>query len=159
MKKKIYILTGPIQSGKTTRLFQFVANHNSIDGILAPIVNKKRKLYHISSRKMIKHEVQESNNETISVGKFHFLQKSFDWANSSLIESFNQSPNWVIVDELGKLELKGEGLHKSVSYILDNMKDSSTKIILVVRDYLLEDILEFYEIFKEEYKILELSDS
>jgi len=39
------------------------------------------------------------------------------------------------------------------------MKDSSTKIILVVRDYLLEDILEFYEIFKEEYKILELSDS
>ncbi|MCP5062418.1 MAG: hypothetical protein GY936_08145 [Ignavibacteriae bacterium] len=159
MKKKIYIVTGPIHSGKTTRLFKFVVNQNSIDGILAPIVNEERKLYHISSRKIKNLEVSESSDETISIGKYHFLQESFDWANANLIKSFNQVPDWIIIDELGKLELKREGLHKSASYILDKINDSSTKIILVIRDYLLEDIIEFYGISKEEYEILDLSNT
>ncbi len=159
MDRKIYILTGPIHTGKTTRLFKFVANQNSIDGILAPIVNEERKLYHISSKKMKILEVPEPTNETITVGKYYFLQKSFDWANTCLIESFNESPDWLIIDELGKLELKREGLHKSVSYILDKITKSSTKIILVIRDYLREDILENYGISKEEYEILELSNT
>lgn len=156
MSKKIKIVTGKIQTGKTTRLFTFSHSQDSVDGILAPIVNEKRKLFHLSSRTMTDLEVNEKSDLTISVGKYHFLKESFTWANEKIIESFNSNPEWLIIDELGKLELKGEGLHQSASTILFEKKNLSTNIILVIRDYLLEEMLDYYKIAHEEYEILKI---
>lgn len=154
-EKNIYIVTGPIQTGKTTRLFKFVNEHKSIDGILSPIVDEKRHLYHISSHTLKLLEVPKSN-KTIAVGKYHFLKETFNWANEKLIESFNNSPEWLIIDEAGKLEMTNKGLNKAINYTLKNSKNSSTKIVLVIRDYLLNEILKKYKIWENEYKILNL---
>jgi len=156
MKNTIKILTGKIHSGKTTSLFHFMNENDSVDGILAPIVNDKRKLYHISTKTMKDLEVDTSNELTISIGKYHFINETFIWANEQLESSYKQHPEWLIIDELGKLELKGEGLHKSTKEILEDKSNYNTKIILVIRDYLIGDVLDHYNIANSEFEILEL---
>ena len=147
----IYIVTGPIQTGKTTRLFEFVGAKTSIDGILAPVIDNKRTLYHISSKQLKILEAEHAGEKTIHVGKYNFYKKTFNWANKKLIESFYAKPEWLIIDEVGKLELKNEGLHSTINEILNYRNESETKIILVVREYLLEKVLEKYKIEKTEH--------
>ena len=156
MNKQINIVTGKIQSGKTTGLFKFINTQKSVDGILSPIVNDKRVLYNISSKTMKIFEVSKSSEETISIGNYTFLQKSFDWANEKLLNGFSANPEYLIVDEIGKLELNGEGLYKSVIKILDQSKNSNIQLILVIRDYLLDEALKFFSISDNQYRILKL---
>ncbi len=156
MNNKIKIVTGKIKSGKTTSLFRFMNLQKSVDGILAPIVNDKRRLYHISSKTVKDFEVDHQNENTISVGKYFFLKDSFNWANEKLIESYIKEPDWLIIDEIGKLELQGEGLHTSTKKILGERNKYRTFIILVIRDYLLEESLKDYNISEGDYDILKL---
>lgn len=156
MSPIIRIVTGPIQSGKTTKLFNYVNESKSIDGILAPIVNNKRRLYHISSKTIKQLEIDRHSEETISVGRYHFLKESFNWANECLIAGLNSIAENLIIDEIGKLELKGQGLHDSMSEILKKYKVNNKTLIIVVRDYLLDDVLEYYSIAPNNYKILNL---
>ncbi len=153
---KIKIVTGPIQSGKTTKLFKFINENKNTEGILAPIVNDKRRLYHISTKTIKDLEVDSESEKTISVGKYHFLIESFDWANQILLKGFQSSVDSLIIDEIGKLELKGEGLHDSVNKIISNVDETNKNLIIVIRDYLLEDVLQFYSIGADNYEILSL---
>lgn len=156
MSPKIKIVTGKIHSGKTTSLFRFISENENADGILAPIVNEKRIFYHISSKTIKNLEVDQQSGDTISVGKYIFLNDSFEWANKKLIECFNSQANWLIIDEIGKLELRGEGLHKSTKTILENLENIDKNLILVIRDYLLEDALKYYKITEQDYELLNL---
>lgn len=154
MSNKIKIVTGKIQTGKTTRLFVFANSHKSVDGILSPVVNNKRMLYHLSSKTIKEFETSDHSKNIISVGKYDFLAESFNWANNKINKSFLEKPEWLIIDEIGKLELKGLGLHPSVNTILSQKNNEYVKIILVIRDYLLSDALDFYQIQKDQYEII-----
>lgn len=156
MSKKFKILTGKIHSGKTTKLFNYINTLNSVDGILAPIVNERRMLYHISSKTMKEFEVSDQRENIINVGKYFFLEKSFDWANDILIESYLKNPNWLIIDEIGKLELTKKGLNKSFSFIIEDKLNLNTKVIIVVRESLLNEVIEFYNLQKKDYEFLEI---
>ena len=46
--KKIYILTGAINSGKSTRLMNWATQQNNIVGIICPREKGKRELFSIS---------------------------------------------------------------------------------------------------------------
>lgn len=156
MKNKINIVTGKIQSGKTSGLFKLLNTRYSVDGILSPIVNEKRVLYHIASKTIKRFEVDESNEKTISIGNYIFLQESFDWANEKLIKGFSSKPDFLVIDELGKLELKGKGFYPSIKEILEIKDNSATQLILVIRDYLLDEVLHYYGICDNEYEILNI---
>ncbi len=153
MKKKIYILTGPIQTGKTTRLFEFIKTKKNVAGILAPVVNGKRTLFNIVTKQLKILEIEKPDSSTITIGKYHFLKSTFDWANLKLMEGFNSEPEWLIVDEVGKLELKNEGLSKAITEIFKSGKNIKTKIVLVVRDSLLDKVVEYYNI---KYEIINI---
>lgn len=153
---KIKIVTGRVQSGKTTSLFKFISENKDTDGILSPIVNNKRMLYHISTKTIKEFEAEKHSTDIVSVGKYRFLSDSFDWANQKIIESFNSSVKYIIIDEIGKLELRGEGLHKSAQEIIKEIKNSDKILILVIRDYLLDEILKYYNITEHEYEVLTL---
>lgn len=153
MNNKIHIVTGKIQSGKTTRLFEFIKDHKLVDGLLAPIVNDKRKLFHIYSKELKELEVSYADTSTISVGKYRFLKETFVWGNTKLIESYNRVPEWLIIDEIGKLELIGKGLDPAVHQII-NSTNNSTKIVLVIRDYLLDEVIKRYNLSSSQLKTL-----
>lgn len=156
MKNQIRIVTGPIQSGKTTRLFKFVNTQTSVDGILSPIVNDKRVLYHIGSRTIKEFEVNSFDKNIIEVGKYKFLQASFDWGNKILIAGLRKNPEWLIIDEVGKLELQEKGFHNSLKLILTELEIFDTKLVLVIRDYLMKETIIKYNLDQFGYEIMEI---
>ncbi len=58
---KIYILTGPVNSGKTTKLMNWVEKKSNVGGILTPVVDGKRHLYSIASQKYKIFELENIN--------------------------------------------------------------------------------------------------
>jgi predicted AAA+ superfamily ATPase len=124
--KKINILTGPIRSGKTTRLIAWVKYHRNSAGILSPVIREQRWIYSIHSNDYRKLEADDDR-----------------LAEEDII---NRSP-YLIIDEIGPLELSGQGLEPMVSQIIQNYKASSTyHLILIVREHILDDVILHYDL-------------
>ena len=147
----IYILTGAIRSGKTTALLHWSKSRNDVDGLLCPDdANGKRYFLKLKNKTIFKLEAEaEAENEAIvAIGNFKFLRSAFNEANDYLIlEASKTEPKYLIIDEIGKLELKNEGLHVSTKALISQFKSNdNTHLILVVRDYLLDAVMEHYGI-------------
>jgi len=145
----IYILTGEIRSGKTTALLDWSLQKNNVDGLLCPDgKDGKRYFLKIKSQKQFKLETELDIKDVISIGNFTFLQSAFKIAKDYLISIASNTENqFLIIDEIGKLELKNEGLHHAAKKIIPKYEfHKSEHLILVVRDYLLEDVLIKYGI-------------
>ena len=151
----IYILRGDIRTGKTTALLEWCKNRNDVDGVLCPDnAEGKRYFREVKSKNEFELETEFETEDIIEIGNFKFIKSAFEKANAYLqsVASKNES-QYIIVDELGKLELKNEGLHLSAERLIPNYENNENKhLILVVRDYLLEAVLTHYSI--EEYRIL-----
>ena len=157
----IYILTGDIRTGKTTTLLNWCKNRSDVDGVLCPDDDKgKRYFLNIRSKETY---ALAANSETkdyniISIGPFQFLKSSFQKANDYLLQSNAQRDcSYLVIDELGKLELKNIGLHDTAKSIITQHENSkSNHLILVVRESLLNDIITHYNI--SEYSVLKKED-
>ena len=136
----IKIFTGAIRSGKTTRLMNWASSQKNIDGIFQPVVENKRFIYHIGDRtlKLLEATDLTPPKSIVEIGKYKFNQDIFDWAGNALLKSFTKDLDWLVVDEVGQLELDGKGLGSVISEILDNRHNFNGSIIFVVRDSLLE---------------------
>ncbi|MCK4890306.1 MAG: hypothetical protein KAS97_10270 [Candidatus Aminicenantes bacterium] len=144
----VIIFTGPIGSGKTTQLEEWVKTQNNIAGILMPVLEGERHLYSIYSRKLVPVEIREeaSSDEIIKIGKFKFSKKVFDWGNKEILSGFEEN-NSIIIDEIGPLEMDGKGFALSLKKILGNRKNlSETVLILVVREGMVEQITKHFNI-------------
>lgn len=145
----IYILSQPIHSGKTTMLQNWLKGQANAAGMLTPDVNGIRKLYDIADKTYYDLQADETYiGELISIGKYKFSAAGFEKARDILIRSANSSPDWVIVDEVGKLEIEQHtGLEPALSQIIDLYKVNPTgSILLVIRDYLLEQAIAHYKL-------------
>ena len=93
-------------------------------------------------------EAEAETESIVAIGNFKFLRSAFNEANDYLIlEASKTEPKYLIIDEIGKLELKNEGLHVSTKALISQFKSNdNTHLILVVRDYLLDAVLEHYGI-------------
>lgn len=159
----IYILAGDIRTGKTTTLLNWIHQRDDVDGWLCPD-NENGKRCFLNVKSKIKFEL-ELENETevdsaklVSIGSFNFLRSAFKKANDYLISLTSENENqYLIVDELGRLELNKEGLHTAAEYLIPEfLKDDTHHLILVVRSYLLDDIIAFYNI--SEHQVLTKED-
>lgn len=133
------ILTGEIQSGKTTALQKWLKDKDA-SGILSPVVNEVRMLYSIQEKNYIPFQTAERTAETISIGRYHFYQKAFDQANDLLLKG--AIADWCIIDEVGPLELQGQGFFPSIEKLRIN---PSSNLLVVVRDTLLAAVQEKFE--------------
>ena len=158
----IYILTGPIRTGKTSALLTWCNNRDDVDGVLCPDdENGKRYFLNIKSNEKHLLEAEEDaihENDITSVGRFHFFKKSFDLANEYLVGLKDEvSFSYLIIDELGKLELQNQGLHFSAKKLIQcYMLHKHQHLILVVRESLIDAILKHYEILK--FQLLKKED-
>lgn len=145
----IYILTGAIRSGKTTALLHWSKSRNDVDGLLCPDdANGKRYFLKLKNKTIFKLEAEAETEAIVTIGNFKFLRSAFNEANDYLIlEASKTEPKYLIIDEIGKLELKNEGLNVSTKALISQFKSNdNTHLILVVRDYLLDAVLEHYGI-------------
>ena len=155
----IFILTGPIRSGKTTALLHWCKDRVDADGLLCPDNEVgKRYFFKIKTKEEFEFEVETEIEEIIQIGNFKFLKSAFEKANDYLISIALKTENkYIIIDEIGKLELKNEGLHPSAKKIIPEFEfNKSEHLILVVRDYLMEDVLIKYNI--SQYRTIKKKD-
>jgi hypothetical protein len=155
----IYILSDAIRSGKTTTLMRWSEQRDDVNGFLCPDnFQGKRCFINAKSREEFELETDSETQEIVEIGPFRFLTASFQKANNLLITfSSEMEHRYLILDELGKLELRNEGLHDSAQILVPKFKeDKKQHLILVVRDYLLDEIIAHYNIF--EYQILSKED-
>ena len=151
----IYIFTGGIRTGKTTALLKWFSQNNDADGLLCPDNSHgKRYFIKIKSKDTFLLEAEHDNESIISVGPFKFLESAFKNANNFLMtvacESYNR---YVVIDELGKLELQKKGLHPAANVLIPKLMYSNTQhLILIIRDTLLEVMIRHYNI--KEYTIV-----
>jgi nucleoside-triphosphatase THEP1 len=143
--KKIIILTGEIQSGKTTALFRWIKERKNIAGILTPVVNSKRFFYSIPGTEYYQMEASDGEKNILSVGRFNFSAKQFGIANSLILE-WGRMPEWkyLVIDEIGPLEIvQQKGLWPSVCEILKGQ--TPAEVILVVRKSFYSQVQKIFE--------------
>lgn len=137
----IYILSAPIQSGKTTSLVQWTAERDDAFGILTPVENEKRFFMNSKTREQFPMEAS-GNEETLSVGRFVFSKAGFEKAIQIIRDAIHKH-GWLVIDEIGPMELRGEGFCDVLKDVLSARKE---KIILVVREGMEEKAIEYFGI-------------
>ena len=145
---KIYILKGAIGSGKTTSLLNYCKGKNTVGGILSPVIKGKRHFVDIRSNEMKLMESSEDETETLNIGRYKFSLKAFEWANQILINCVNKNYETIVIDEIGPLELQGKGFATTLKLFLNN-EDIKSDLLLVVRESLVNDVLNYFGIKKE----------
>jgi nucleoside-triphosphatase len=149
---KIYILVCEKHSGKTTALMQWIKNKKNMVGILSPVVNEERMFYNIANGEYFT-MLATANEETLLVGKYAFSKTAFNKANALLQEVKNQ---FVIIDEIGPLELMHKGFGDTLKNILHDKK--YTNLLLVVRNGLVDDVVKYFSIDTNELQFLTIND-
>ncbi len=146
--KNLFILTGPINSGKTTKLMQWAAAQKNIDGIFQPVIDEKRFIYHISSRtlKILEAKKTVPENELVIIGRYQFRKSVFNWAKNVLTDCLDRKLDWLIIDEIGPLELEGKGLEPTVSKIFNEIDKLNGNVLCVVRDSLFDQFVKHYNL-------------
>ena len=137
----VYILTDHVQTGKTTSLMQWAKQDNNVQGILTPIVHGKRVFNNIQTGEQFAMEAGDED-EIIAVGRFMFSRNSFDRA-IEVIRKNIQGGDWLVIDEIGPLELKNEGFSKVLEEVL---AQRNGKLLLVVREGLVDKVKEHFNI-------------
>jgi nucleoside-triphosphatase THEP1 len=152
--KKILIYTGPVHSGKTTSLFQWIYTQKNVKGILQPVIDDKRFTYQIATRTLkILETSSDKSEEIVNIGKYKFSLETFLWAQKILLEDFKNDCEWLVIDEVGPLELNGKGLEPAISKIISDREKFSGNILCVVREEMLDRFIEHYELQNSYQKI------
>lgn len=157
MSKKILIYSDKIKSGKTTNLFRWITKQNSIGGILQPIVDGKRFFYSIIDKTLIQLEIAQDQskdffeNELIRIGDYLFLRSGFEKAKEILKRDFESKLNCIVIDEIGPLEMNGNGLEPIITELLSKLDKFEGQLILVIRDKILDDAIKKYNL-KNKYE-------
>jgi nucleoside-triphosphatase THEP1 len=142
--QNIYLLTGPVQTGKTTSLINWTKKKNDVFGILTPVVDGKRMFRDAHTQEQFSMEAATGEKEILTVGRFIFSKTNFDKAIQILRDAM-QSKKWLVIDEIGPLELRGEGFCTILKGILQNRGEEQI-ILLVVREGLAEKVKEYFDI-------------
>lgn len=158
----IYIFSRPIHSGKTTELLKWCNQQKNIAGILMPDINGSRKILDLYSKNMFDIECTDAPNtkeRLISVGRFHFYSTAFEKANAIVLAALNQTPDWLVIDEAGKLELDGKGFYESIEKAVEIYNDDNAagNLLITVRESLCEEVISFFKI-KDARVIHQLQD-
>ena len=149
----ILILTGPTRSHKTTTLLQWSSRRSDCGGVLTPDRSGLRKLYNVKEKKHIPFQKREKKLPSdIEIGNFIFEADSFKKATVWLDEHLTDPTlNYVLIDEIGPLELQGKGWDQWISDSIPKLGDKT--LILVVRRKILDEVIQRYHL--EEVSVVE----
>lgn len=153
----IYILSGPIRSGKTSTLLRWISHQKSIGGILTPDINGERVFQMLPENQILPMLTNSEEEEVLEVGRFRFSKNSFQKAIQSIYRSLEEKKDWIVIDEIGPLELRGEGFADVLHDLIRN-KERVYKILLVVREGLVEKVIDYFNLSTEKVKIISRED-
>ena len=116
----IHLLCGPVASGKTTFLKKWAAKRCDVGGVLSIVEAKIGRVFvDIQTGDTHPMEIPAPGEDTLLVGKYRFSIGAFNWAEKRLRRAFDSPSRWLIIDEIGPLELAGKGLDAVTQWILE----------------------------------------
>ena len=141
--RPIYMLTAPVGSGKTSSLLKWAERREDVAGIFTPIVNGERVFMNIENGETFSMQSREPGEEKYVVGKYMFSKPGFDKAISYILAASAKEIDWLVIDEIGPLELQGQGFCNVLKDLLMK-EDRGYAILLVVRDGMTAAVKEFF---------------
>ena len=144
MSVVVHIFSGPIHSGKTSAVLNWLDTQSGVFGVLSPTVDGKKVFMNIETKEIFNMEALPDEPDILSIGKFNFSKGSFDKAIEIIKRGFNKN-GWLVIDEIGPLELKGEGFCSVLKEILSDTS-STQNIMLLVREGMVEMVTDFFGI-------------
>jgi len=160
--RRLTILTGAIDSGKTSWCLAFARSHPGADGVLLKKVFRGGRRVGYDALRLATGRraafarlagAEPAGFQTVErVGAFNIGRAGRRAANRWLLEALQSGAKVLIVDEIGPLELAGGGLADSIPAVLAS--SSVRHLILVVRRGCLEQAIERFRL--PEHRRLEL---
>lgn len=151
-KRKVYIVTGKIGSGKTTLIQKLIRKFHDenipLSGIYSARILENEittgyDTVNISTGERFSFlRVQGEENQQ-RIGKFYIDAKGVQKGNAVLM---NSTSELIIIDEIGKLELEGKGWVNAVEQLVTGSK---AHLILSVREEFVKEICEKFSISPE----------
>ncbi len=149
---KVIIISGNTRSGKTTFLKQLLIHIKQLKpdyktgGIIAHGIDKngERFGFEIENVKTGEKQLLCSRNpveNAVKTGRFYFLKEGFKFGQQAIISNLNDL-DLLVIDEIGYLELKGEGWFDAIEQA---MQQENLNMIFVVRRRILEQILQLWQ--------------
>ncbi|MDH7513377.1 MAG: nucleoside-triphosphatase [Clostridiales bacterium] len=141
----ILVLTGPVHSGKTSLLKNLVKELKRrgvrADGFLSLVALKKGEtarydLFDLKTEKAIPFLRKTGKKTWSKIGPYFIIPRALNRAKQKILGCDRK--NFLIVDEVGPLEIRGEGLWPALSLAL---KKPSLGLLLVARHSVLPDVL------------------
>jgi nucleoside-triphosphatase THEP1 len=82
------------------------------------------------------------------VGRFSFYTAAFEKANAIIIDALTQNPDWLLIDEAGKLELEGKGFYESIVKAVSffNNRNTQGDLLITVRDSLCAGVISYFNL-------------
>ncbi|PHN02297.1 hypothetical protein [Flavilitoribacter nigricans] len=164
MSFDFFIFTAPVKAGKTTSLMNWAKDKPGLGGFLAPDIDDVRHLYTLGDRRLHQFQLQDelvtecAPEEIVNIHRFNFSAEAFAMARRTLLEDLQRGYEWIIVDEVGKLELRGEGLEPAIREAVEMVKSGRArgKLLMVVRDELVAKVMQHYRLWN--CRIIRLGD-
>ena len=142
----IYLLTGPVHSGKTTLLTQIIRSLREkgveVGGFLSVAIwNGDERtgydLYDLTEEELIPFIRASGESSWQKIGPYFFVPDGLERAKNILLRT--GGPDLLVVDEVGPLELSGQGLWPVLK---DAISNCGKDCLLVVRESILGDFLK-----------------
>ena len=141
MPANVYIFPGQKHAGKTSTLIEWKRDKDDVYGIFTPVVNNKRVFMNAATGEQFSMEAEVDEKDVFIIGKYRFSKKGFEKAINIIREGVKNESGWLIIDEIGPLELRGEGFHDVLIEIISTKTDE-LKLVLVVREELVQEVNE-----------------
>ena len=127
---------------------EWIKGQTNIGGLLTPEMNGKRYLLEIQNRNLHPFQVDAVGKQTVSIGRFNLLISTFQLAHKIIKRDRQKKYDWLIIDEVGPLELNGFGFEPEVKNSIAYFKQITVhkNLLLVVRQNLLPKVVEHYQL-------------
>lgn len=134
--QRVVLLTGPTHSGKTGALSATV-RQPGVAGLLAPDLHYGRIFEDIKSGEFERFQTYDESEPVVTIGPYRFRAAAFEWGNQRLDQAVAANASIIVVDEVGPLEMRGEGLRPGLDKVLGRKRGTA---VLVVRENLVGQV-------------------
>eukprot|EP01119_Soliformovum_irregulare_P013473 TRINITY_DN3587_c0_g1_i1.p1 TRINITY_DN3587_c0_g1~~TRINITY_DN3587_c0_g1_i1.p1 ORF type:complete len:170 (+),score=37.56 TRINITY_DN3587_c0_g1_i1:10-519(+) len=161
---RVVLVSGECHSGKTTTLGEWITKNkqqHTLGGVLAPDKDvggmKTRHMIHLRNGTEKKLQIRKEDapdDQRVDICDYSFSKAVFDWGNECILQDFENEVDFLIIDEIGPLEIRrGGGLELATKQVMEKRKEKKTIIMVVIRAKMVDDLKEHYGLQEEEVQM------
>lgn len=148
----VHFITGKMNDGKTTSLISTYRKSGVGEGFALIKVMKDSKVHSYIARKLSSDEerllilrdswLPEDFDQICKIGPYCFSKSTLRWIELTIKEAVREGVSPIYLDEVGILELQGEGYSELIKFLVKERTD----LYLTIREDLIEKVTTYFDI-------------